>query len=261
MTLAVDLRARRGNFVIEAAFTIRPGHTAAVIGPNGSGKTTLISALAGLLPLEQGSIRFEDEAFDDIGAELHLAPGLRGIGLVPQEGLLFPHMTLLENVAFPLRARRVARAECRARAMMWLERMAIAHRAETRARDVSGGEARRAALSRALVGEPRILLLDEPFAGLDIDARAGLQELLWKTVESFSGVRLIVTHDPEEALAHADQLVVLENGKVIQSGTPDEVKRDPRSPFIASFLNRHHASRSSVQSTTEVTEDTEFDSI
>jgi molybdate transport system ATP-binding protein len=238
MTLAVDLRARRGDFTVEAAFAIQAGRTAAVVGPNGSGKTTLIAALAGLLPIERGTIRFEERTFDDTATMTHAAPGARGIGLMPQDGLLFPHMTLLENVAFPLRARRTPHAESLERARVWLERMAIAHRAGARARDLSGGEARRAALARALIGEPRILLLDEPFAGLDIDARADLQQLLWQAVESFSGVRLIVTHDPEEALAHADQLIVLENGTVIQSGTVNDIKRDPRSSFIASFLER-----------------------
>ncbi len=234
--LEIDLTVRRGSFRVEASFDVEPGRTTALIGPNGAGKSTLVSAIAGLAPLESGHVRHGDESLDDVSRGLHLRAAARGVGLLPQESLLFPHMTLRENVAFPLRARGVGRVESRRRAGEWLERMGVSHRADARGREVSGGEAKRAALARALIFEPRILLLDEPLTGLDIEARAGLRAVLWPAVESFEGIRIVITHEPLEALMHAERLAILENGRMVQTGTPGEVRGRPRSPFIASFL-------------------------
>jgi len=226
MTLSTKFRIRNGEFVASGEFEIPDGKTAALIGPNGAGKSTVIAALAGLLPLEEGFIRIGGRILDK------LPPQARRVGLVPQGGLLFRHMTIFENVAFPMRARgRPVSA-----AAEWLERFGIAHLAETRADRVSGGEAQRAAVARALAAEPEMLLLDEPLAAVDIESRRELGEIIRLTIREFGGVRLLVTHDPAEALDFADHLIVMDRGAVVQSGSADEIRRRPGSPFVASFL-------------------------
>jgi molybdate transport system ATP-binding protein len=149
---------------------------------------------------------------------------------------LFPHLSALENVAFGLRARGVARAEARTRARAWLERLGVGARADARPAALSGGEAQRVALARALAIAPRLLLLDEPLAALDARSALEVRRELARELASFEGVRLLVTHDPLEAMTLAQRLVVLEGGRVVQSGTPDAIARHPRSAYIAEFV-------------------------
>jgi molybdate transport system ATP-binding protein len=153
-----------------------------------------------------------------------------------QDYLLFPHLSALENVAFGLRTRGLAKAEARHRAAAWLERVGLAAHAGSRPRALSGGQAQRVALARAMVSDPRLLLLDEPLAALDAATRTEVRRDLRRHLASFDGTRLLVTHDPLEAIALADRLVVLEAGRVTQTGTPAEVSAQPRSRYVAELV-------------------------
>ena len=235
MSLAVDVTVRRGGFEVAAAFEAGAGETVALLGPNGSGKTTLVSAIAGLVPPERGVVRLDGQVLDGPDRD-HVAPDRRPIGVVFQELLLFPHLSAEENVAFPLRARGAPRNEALARARAVLERFGLVARAAARPRDLSGGEAQRVALARALVAEPALLLLDEPLSALDVSARARARELIREELGRFPGVRVLVTHDPVEASILADRLVLVEEGRVTQIGTPEEIRTAPRSRYAAELV-------------------------
>jgi molybdate transport system ATP-binding protein len=234
VTLSVDVAVRRGEFEARAAFEAEAGETVALVGPNGSGKSTLVMAIAGLLPPSEGTISLDGDVLDDGGG--HVPPERRPIGVVFQDLLLFPHLSAVENVAFGLRARGTDASEARKRARGALERLGLGDRAGARPRDLSGGEAQRVALARALIGEPALLLLDEPLSALDAGARVEVRELVREQLRGFPGVRVVVTHDPIEAAALADRLILLELGRVTQIGSPEEIRTAPRSRYAADFV-------------------------
>jgi molybdate transport system ATP-binding protein len=200
--------------------------TVAILGPNGAGKTTLLRAIAGLIPVE-GRVELDGDVLDDSASARHVPTEGRHVGLVFQDHVLFPHMTVLQNVAFGVRgdAKRIARD--------WLDRAGLGDKAGAMPRELSGGQAQRVALLRTLATEPRMLLLDEPLSALDVTVRAEVRRELSRQLRGFQGVRILVTHDPLEAMALADRLVVLEQGKVVQIGSPTEVTARPRSRFVA----------------------------
>ncbi|MEJ8636613.1 ABC transporter permease [Streptomyces sp. MS2.AVA.5] len=210
-----------------------PGTTIAVVGPNGAGKTTLLRALLGLTPRAHADLRLGDT---DVTA---LPPHRRGVAWVPQDGALFPHMSALANTAYGLRAHGVPRAEARRRAQEWLDRLGVGHLAHRRPAQVSGGQAQRVALARALAARPRLLLLDEPLAALDQTTRSQVRHTLRRHLDGFGGVCLIVTHDPVEAVALADRVLVLDDGRALQDAPPTDVTRHPRSPWVARMLGRN----------------------
>ncbi|MEU0301676.1 ABC transporter permease [Streptomyces sp. NPDC006175] len=209
------------------------GTTIAVVGPNGAGKTTLLRALLGLTPRAHAELRLGNT---DVTA---LPPHRRGVAWVPQDGALFPHMNASANTAYGLRARGVPRAEARRSAQMWLDRLGVGHLAHRRPGQISGGQAQRVALARALAARPRLLLLDEPLAALDQTTRAHVRHTLRRHLDGFGGVCLMVTHDPVEAVALADRVLVLDDGRTLQDGPPREVTRHPRSPWVARMLGRN----------------------
>ncbi|MGW8952210.1 ABC transporter permease [Streptomyces sp. NPDC055709] len=210
-----------------------PGTTIAVVGPNGAGKTTLLRALLGLTPRAHAELRLGDT---DVTA---LPPHRRGVAWVPQDGALFPHLSALANTAYGLRAHGVPRAEARRSAQEWLGRLGVGHLAHRKPAQVSGGQAQRIALARALAAHPRLLLLDEPLAALDQTTRAHVRHTLRSHLDGFGGVCLIVTHDPVEAVALADRVLVLDEGRALQDAPPTDVTRHPRSPWVARMLGRN----------------------
>jgi molybdate transport system ATP-binding protein len=236
MSLVVDVEARRGNFTVAAAFEAAAGETVALLGPNGAGKSTLVATLAGIDPPAGGHVDLDGRTLDDVASGRHVPPERRPVGVVFQDRLLFPHLSAIENVAFPLRALGVARREARSRAADLLTRLGLAERADARPADLSGGEAQRVALARALIREPRLLLLDEPLAALDVRARTQVRALVRRELMGFAGVRLLVTHDPVEAMSLADRMVLVENGRVTQIGTPAEVRSGPRTSYAAELV-------------------------
>jgi molybdate transport system ATP-binding protein len=214
---------------LEIAVTADPGEVLAVIGPNGAGKSTLLGAIAGLVPAE-GAVVLDGRDL------LPLPAQARNVGMVFQERLLFPHLSALENVAFGPRSRGVPRGEARATAREWLDRLAIGELADRRPRELSGGQAQRVAIARALAQQPDLLLLDEPFAGLDVGVAAALRIELTRHLASYDGITLLVTHDAIDALTLADRVLVIDDGAVAQVGTPGEVSARPRTEHVARLV-------------------------
>jgi molybdate transport system ATP-binding protein len=236
----VSLEARvellLGQLHLDVDLAVASGELVVLLGPNGAGKTTLLRALAGLVLLDRGRVVLDGAVLEDTEAGGWVPTEQRPIGFVFQDYLLFPHLSALENVAFGLRARGLGRAEARRRAAAWLDRVGLAAHAGDRPRALSGGQAQRVALARAMVGEPRLLLLDEPLAALDAATRAEVRRDLRRHLASFDGTRLLVTHDPLEAMVLADRLVVLEGGHITQTGTPNQVNAQPRSRYVAELV-------------------------
>ncbi len=216
MSLDAALSVHLGRFALEVAFRVDDGELLALVGPNGAGKTTALCALAGLVALEHGRIALGGVVLDDPAAGVFVAPEARGIGFVFQDGRLFPHLSALQNVSFGLRSRGVPRSECRTRAREWLERMGLGALAHARASTLSGGEARKVALARALAISPRALLLDEPFASLDEDAKLDVRETLRRHLSSFRGPCVLVTHDPDDTRMLGARALRLVDGACIE---------------------------------------------
>jgi molybdate transport system ATP-binding protein len=229
MPLDVDVEVRRGDRTIAVAFAVDDGETVALVGRNGAGKTTALEAIAGIAVVT-GRVDLDGRSL------VSLPPEGRGIGVAFQDGMLFPKLSVLENVAFPLRAGGVGREEARTRARERLAELAPDVDPGARPATLSGGERQRVALARALAAEPKVLLLDEPFAAVDAEAKPELRAVLRRTLASFNGPRVLVTHDPVEAMTLADRLVLLEDGRVTQTGTPDEVRRHPATRYAAEFV-------------------------
>ncbi len=224
--LVADLRVADR---VHASFTAEPGEVLAVIGPNGAGKSSLLHALAGLVDVE-GSALLGD-------TDLLTAPVRdRRMGLVFQGQLLFPHLTALDNVAFGRRSRGEGRQAAESVARDWLERFGIADLAGRKPRELSGGQAQRVAIARALATDPDVLLLDEPFTGLDVSVQMALRIELGRHLRDFPGIALLVTHDAIDALTLADRVLVLDDGRVAQVGPPAEVAAEPRTPHVARLV-------------------------
>lgn len=235
-TLDAQLQLTRGTLELDAAIEARAGETVALVGRNGAGKTTLLLALAGLVALERGRVVLDGEVLDDPSAGIHILTEKRRVALLFQDYLLFQHMSIVENVAFGLRVKGMRKRDARSLANEWLERMELASFADQRPSSLSGGQAQRVALARALAADPKLLLLDEPLAAIDAMARAPLRRSLMAHLNQFEGSRIVVTHDPVEAVLLGDRMVVLEGGRVIQSGTAEELRRQPRSPYVAELF-------------------------
>jgi molybdate transport system ATP-binding protein len=234
--LDVAMHVRVGAFDLECTFSAGTDDVVAVLGPNGAGKTTLLRALAGLLAIDEGSIVLDGVVLDAPASGTFVLPEERPVGYVFQEYLLFPHLSARENVAFGLRSRGIPKREARAAADEWLGRVGLADRGRSKPKQLSGGQAQRVALARALALNPRLLLLDEPLAALDAGARAEVRRELRRHLASFDGVRLLVTHDPVDALALANRLLVFEDGRLVQDGTIEEVTARPRSRYVADLV-------------------------
>jgi len=230
------LMVDRGEFSLDVELTARPGEVLALLGPNGAGKTTALRALAGLTPLTGGRLSLDGEVLEEPAARLRVPTEDRPVGVVFQDYLLFPHLSALDNVAFGLRTRGLRRAEARAEAAHWLERVGLADHAAARPRALSGGQAQRVALARALAPKPRLLLLDEPMAALDARTRLDVRAQLRRHLADFDAVAVLVTHDPLDAMVLADRLTVIEGGRVVQHGTPADIARHPRSDYVARLV-------------------------
>jgi len=236
MSLSADIGLRRGSLGLDAVLTAGDGEVVALLGPNGAGKTSLLRAIAGLDPIERGMVRVGDRVMDDPAAGVFVPVEERPIGLMFQEYLLFPHLSAVDNIAFGLRCRGMGRRAAAATAMAWLDRFGLASVATDHPRSLSGGQAQRVALARALAPQPLVLLLDEPLAALDVGTRRQVRAELVAQLGDFSGAGVLVTHDPVEAMALADRIVILEDGSVVQEGTAAEIRRHPRSDYVARLV-------------------------
>ncbi len=234
--LSIVGSTRVGDFEVNVAFEVPTGRTLALLGPNGSGKSTVLRAVAGLQPLEAGRIEIGGLVVDEPGAGRFVPARERRVGMVFQDHLLFGHMSVLENVAFGLRSSGMRAAEARRRATELLDGAGLADRSGDRPSTLSGGQRQRVALARARATEPSVLLLDEPLASLDAGARAEVRRALRTDLASVDVARVLVTHDVVDAFALADDVVVLEGGKIVQSGSLSEVATAPRSRYVADLL-------------------------
>jgi molybdate transport system ATP-binding protein len=234
--LLAAAEVRRGGFTLRVDLSVPPGQVVGVLGPNGAGKSTLLKALAGLTPAAGGRIMLGGRVIDDAATGSFTEAAGRPVGFVFQDYRLFPHLSVTENVAFGPRARGAGRAAARAAAADWLGRLGLAGLADRRPASLSGGQAQRVALARALAGEPALLLLDEPLSALDAGTRLDVQAELRRHLAEFAGPCLLVTHDPLEALVLADRLVVIEDGRVVQDGSPAQVSRQPATEYVARLV-------------------------
>ena len=236
MSLEARVQLGRGDFSLDLSLDAADGDTIGLLGPNGSGKSTTLRCLAGLEAPQNGRIDIAGVTVVDTTRGIDLPPEQRSVGFVFQDYLLFPHMTVLDNVAFGLRARGEARQAAERRAREWLDRLEIGDLASRKPGRLSGGQAQRVALARALVIEPDLLLLDEPLAALDAGTRASVRSLLRRHLADFQGAVVMVTHDPMDAMVLAGRVVVLEDGRAVQEGTPGDVARRPESVYVAQLV-------------------------
>ncbi len=233
--LRVDGSVARGTFSVDVTLAVEPGEVLVVLGPNGAGKTTLLRAVAGLEPLQRGRIELDGRVVDD-AAGVFVPPEGRGVGLVFQDYRLFPHLSVLDNVAFAARSAGRSRRHARELAAGWVDRLELRELAARRPGQLSGGQAQRVALARALAMDPAALLLDEPLAALDARARLEVRWALRRHLSGYGGPVVVVSHDPLEALAMADRLLVLEQGRIVQVGAPVDVARRPATDYVARLV-------------------------
>ncbi|GEL17024.1 sulfate/molybdate ABC transporter ATP-binding protein [Pseudonocardia asaccharolytica] len=229
--LAVKLH--RPEFTLDVAIAAEPGEVLAVLGPNGAGKSTLLGVLAGLLRPDSGYVRLGERPVTDTTSGLLVPPHRRGVGLLAQQGLLFPHLTALANVAFGPRAQGMRKAAAEERARRLLAEVDAAEFAGRKPAKLSGGQQQRVALARALAPEPGVMLLDEPLAALDVDATPAMRALLRRMIRDAKQTTVLVTHSALDALVLADRVVVLTAGRVVEQGPTRDVLARPRSPFAA----------------------------
>jgi molybdate transport system ATP-binding protein len=228
-----QLDARLAARAVEVSLSLEAGETLAILGPNGAGKSTLLSVISGLLRPDAGKAVLGDRVLFDLAADRQLwsAPHTRGTVLLAQEALLFPHLSALDNVAFGPRSAGASRAAARDTAMRWLADVDAGDLAARRPAQLSGGQAQRVAVARALAADPDLLLLDEPMSALDIHAAPLLRRLLKRVLAG--RMAIIVTHDILDALMLADRVIVLEDGRISETGPTREVLEKPRSRFAA----------------------------
>ena len=212
---------------------VEPGEILCLLGPSGSGKTTLLRIAAGLEKPDSGTVLIDERVVDD--ENTHVLPEKRNVGLVFQDFSLFPHLTVLQNVMFGLTE--LGKAEARNHALRILNRVGMGRYADVYPHEISGGEQQRVALARAMAPRPRILLMDEPFSGLDSHLRDSIRDETVDLLRDTRSTTIIVTHDPEEALRLGDHIALMRNGRLVQYGAGDELYKKPKSLFSAQFFS------------------------
>lgn len=229
MSGALDAHVVVAHAGLDATLALQPGAVLAVMGPSGAGKTTLLDALAGLTRLDGGHIDIDGTRLAD--DRVHAAPSRRAIGLLGQDPLLFPHMTAAGNIAFAARSAGSSRAEAAAVAEEWMPRIGLPGLGGRRPDELSGGQRQRVSLARALAARPRLLLLDEPFSSLDVQAAAQLREVVRDQLQGTTTI--VVSHTLADAQALADRMLILEKGRITQHAPLHEVLAAPATAFAA----------------------------
>jgi iron(III) transport system ATP-binding protein len=222
--------------VNDVSFDVAPGELLTLLGPSGCGKTTTMRAIAGLEKIHGGEIYLKDRLVSSVPKRLHVTPEKRDVGMVFQSYAIWPHMTVFENVAYPLRCRKVATAEIRRRVRAGLQLVEMDTYEERPATLLSGGQQQRVALARAMVMEPAVMLLDEPLSNLDAKLRVQMRAHI-KELQRRTGLTMIyVTHDQDEAMALSDRIIVMNRGVIEQMGSPIDIYERPRTRFVADFV-------------------------
>jgi sulfate transport system ATP-binding protein len=227
-----NLNKNFGDFhaVKDVSFEIEKGHLIGLLGPSGGGKTSILRMLAGLETPSSGDIIFHGNRVND------LPPQERGIGFVFQNYALFKHMTVYDNIAFGLKVKKQSKEQIRERVMYLVELTGLKGFEHRYAHQLSGGQRQRVAFARALAPEPQLLLLDEPFAAIDAKIRTELRTWLKDMIERVGITSIFVTHDQEEAIEVADEIMIISKGKLEQKGSPWDIYKNPETPFVASFI-------------------------
>ena len=213
----------------DISFECKGGEVTCLIGHSGCGKTTLLRLLAGLLPLQSGEIVLNGSTL--ASPSLMVPPELRSVGMVFQEGALFPHMSVVDNVAFGLKG-----SGAKQHALHWLARVGLSEYADRYPDSLSGGQRQRVALARAMAPEPKVLLFDEPYANLDVPLRRTLRKDARQIIHETGAVGVFVTHDPDEVLVMGDKVVVLDDGVMVETGTPQTLYSTPKSRYTAELF-------------------------
>ena len=226
----------RAGALNDVSFSVRDKEFLTLLGPSGCGKTTTLMSIAGFQHPDEGTISCGDRAFFDRAAGVNLAAEDRNLGMVFQSYAIWPHLTVFGNVAFPLKIRRIRRDAVRRQVMETLDLVEMADYAGRYPHELSGGQQQRVALARALVYSPAVLLLDEPFSNLDAKLRERARAWLKRLQGELGLTTLFVTHDQDEALSLSDRIVVMNAGKVLQVGGPEDIYHRPKTRFVAEFL-------------------------
>lgn len=242
-TLDARVVAEVGEFRLDVEVAVAASEVLAVLGPNGSGKSTLLAAIAGHRAPSAGIVRIGERVLaravsidgDDEAGSVDIDLAERSVGLLGQRPLLFPHLNALENVAFGPRAQGMPKREARGAASDWLDRVGLAGFERRLPTELSGGQQQRVALARTLAARPDVLLLDEPFAALDVQTAAAMRRLVGEQRATLAIPTLLVTHDPLDAIVLADRAAILQAGCIVQEGPTAEVLGHPRTPFAAAL--------------------------
>lgn len=227
----IDLTLKGKKILDDVGFEVADGQFVSILGESGAGKSTTLKVIAGILPQDSGQVLFDGVCVDDIPTHK------RNTATVFQDIRLFPHMDVQQNIAFPLKMRKASKTERVETADRMLDAVQLEGMGGRRPSELSGGQQQRVALARALAAHPRALLLDEPFSGLDEQLRAEMRQLVSQLHREFSMTSLMVTHDPDEALVMSDRIIYMNDGCVIQHGTPAELLLHPASPLVRAAFN------------------------
>ncbi|WP_227937617.1 ABC transporter ATP-binding protein [Alkalihalobacillus deserti] len=234
-----NIKKQLREFELNISFSMDT-ETLVIVGHSGCGKSTTLKALSGLLVPDNGHISINQKVLFDHDKKVNLSPEDRQIGFLFQNYALFPHMTIFENVAYGLAARKLSKIEIERRVIEQLEQLNILAYADNMPDELSGGQQQRVALARALVLKPKLLLLDEPLSALDVTTRDRVRRELKKTLAELKIPAIVVTHDYEDAISLGHRIMVMEGGRVIQEGTPQELIIQPRSEFVADFSGTNY---------------------
>lgn len=229
----LTLQAQVADRGLDLALDVADGSVVAVLGPNGAGKSTLLGVISGLVHPDDGTVTLGDRTLTDTARRLAVPPYRRSVAMLAQQPLLFPHLSVLDNVGFAPRSAGLSTRESRRRGLHWLGEVDATEFASRKPHELSGGQAQRVAIARALAAEPDLLLLDEPMAALDVTTAPTVRSLLRRVLRDAGRTALVVTHDPLDVIALADRAVVVDDGHIVEDGTVHDVLTRPRSAFAA----------------------------
>jgi iron(III) transport system ATP-binding protein len=235
-----NLTMRYGNHPVvdDLSASFQANAISVLLGPSGCGKTTTLRCIAGLEQPSAGTIRIADRVVFSHARQIHLPPDKRELGMVFQSNAVWPHMTVFQNVALPLRARKTDPIELRARVDETIAMVGLAGMRDRNATQLSGGQQQRVAIARCIVARPKLMLLDEPLNNLDARLRVDMRRELKELQQRTGLTMLFVTHDQEEAMSLADEIFLFHDGKIVQQGTPQELYRRPRIRYVAELLGK-----------------------